>query len=79
MPWAYDRETGWHVLNVDANGDEFVFVYKTAAGDYAISAMREGDAAGGDVDYRDTLKQAKDHGEQLKASGDYRMLMLEQL
>lgn len=63
--WQYDRETGWHTLRVDGDDDAFVFVYKSGGGDYVISAMREGDPAGGDIEYCDTLKQAKKFGETL--------------
>lgn len=64
MTWEYDRETKWHTNQVP-DFDAFVFVYKTPAGDYAISAMYEGDACGGDVDYMTTLAQAKRKGELL--------------
>ena len=71
MQWEYDRELGWHTKAIDESKDEFVFVYKTAAGDYAISAMREGDVSGGQVDFELTLAKAKKAADNLIASGRY--------
>jgi len=71
MKWEYDREMEWHTKAVDESGDEFVFVYKTGAGDYAVSAMREGDASGGQVDFEPTLVKAKAAAEKLIESGAY--------
>lgn len=73
--WEYDRETGWHTLQTE-NEDAFMFVYKSAAGDYALSAMREGDPSGGDVDYEQSLKKAKKRCERLIASKEYRDFLL---
>lgn len=69
--WTYDREMGWHTAPVDESEQTFVMVYKSAGGDYAITAMREGDAAGGDVAYEPTLPKAKQFAEQLIESGNY--------
>jgi len=69
MTWEYDREMKWHTLDVDE--EHFVFVYKSEGGDYVVSAMREGDAGGGEIEYRDTLSQAKKLGERMVADGSY--------
>jgi len=74
--WMFDRECGWHTKAIPQEDDAFVFVYKTAGGDYAISAMREGDMAGGDVEYEPTLAKAKKYGETLIASGGYKEMFL---
>lgn len=77
MAWEYDREVNWHTLQVnDTEDDAFVFVYKSGGGDYVISAMREGDPGGGEIEYRDTLKQAKKLGEQMAADGTYKDYLL---
>lgn len=74
--WEYDRELKWHTLTIEAEEDAFVFVYITEAGDYAISAMREGDAAGGEVEYEPNLTKAKKYAENLIKSGTYKNYFL---
>lgn len=70
--WQYDREVKWHTLPVDgAANDAFVFVYKTEGDEYVVSAMREGDAAGGEIEYFPNLKAAKKFGERIAADGSY--------
>lgn len=73
--WQYDRECGWHTLAIDESADEFVFVYKSGGGDYVVSAMREGDSGGGELEYLPTLRQAKRFAEKIKADGSYRDYM----
>jgi hypothetical protein len=73
--WQYDREIGWHTKAVEDNKNAFVFVYRTAAGDYAISAMKEGDASGGEVEFRTTLREAKNYADVLISNGTYTELM----
>lgn len=55
--WMLDRETGEHFLSV--NAVESWKVYKTAAGDYALTLHNDTDGHGGDVDYFETLGAAK--------------------
>lgn len=73
-PWEYDNEMKWNTRKVHSehDGDIFVFTYKTPGGDYAISAMREGDIAGGEVEYRPNLRRAKAFADALISSGAYR-------
>lgn len=74
MEWSYDREVGWHTAPV--NEQEFMLVYMTGAGDYALTAMREGDPCGGDLDYFDTLRSAKRYAEQVAKDGTYTEYLL---
>lgn len=76
MCWNYDRECAWHTKGIPEEDDAFVFVYKTGGGDYAISAMREGDMAGGDVEYEQTLVRAKKYADGLIVSGGYKEMFL---
>jgi hypothetical protein len=70
--WEYDREVKWHTRSVESTDqDVFVFIYKTEGGEYVVSAMREGDASGGEIEYFDTLAKAKRHGEKIAADGTY--------
>ena len=71
LNWEYERESGWHTKAIPLEDDAFVFVYKTVAGDYAVSAMREGDIAGGDVEFEPSLAKAKRLAEGLISSGAY--------
>ena len=74
--WEFHREMGWHTKTIPQEDDAYVFVYKTAGGDYAISDMREGDIAGGDVEYEPTLAKAKKFGDHLITSGGYKEMFL---
>lgn len=61
--WQHDKETGEHFLSL--NDDESVKVYKSAAGDYVLTTHSDAIGHGGEVEYFDTLKQAKQHGEKI--------------
>lgn len=74
--WEYDYELRWNTRVIPGEEDAFVFVYKTPAGDYAISAMREGDPAGGDVEYQPTLATAKRFADSLISTGRYQDFFL---
>lgn len=70
--WTYDRECKWHTLPVQgAPVESFVFVYQSGGGDYVVSAMREGDACGGEVEYFPSLRAAKRYGERIARDGTY--------
>lgn len=68
--WQFDRELKWHTLAIE-NTSAIVFVYKSAGGDYVVSAMRDGDACGGDIEYIPTLAKAKKFAEQAVVSGEW--------
>lgn len=57
VQWVFDRETGEHFLPI--NGDESWKVYKTAAGDYALTLHSDAAGHGGEVEYFDSLTKAK--------------------
>lgn len=63
--WQYDRDTGEHFLPL--NADESVKVYKSAAGDYVLTIHSDEAGHGGEVEYFDTLKQAKRQAEKIAA------------
>ena len=65
--WQRDKETGDHYLSL--NDDESVKVYKSAAGDYVLTIHSDERGFGGEVEYFDTLKQAKRHGERIAFGG----------
>jgi uncharacterized membrane protein len=70
--WEYDRDVKWHTMEVEgAEVETFVFVYKTEGDEYVVSAMREGDAAGGEIEYFPNLKAAKKFGEKIATDGSY--------
>ena len=56
-PWQHDRETGEHFLPI--NNDHSWKVYKTSAGDYALTLHSDTDGHGGEVEFFETLAQAK--------------------
>lgn len=56
-PWQFERKTGEHFLPIDA--DLSWKVYRTAAGDYALTRHSDADGHGGEVRFFDTLRQAK--------------------
>jgi len=59
--WFRDTETNQHFLSVD--GDASWLVYKTPAGDYALTLHSDAEGHGDDVDYFDKLRQAKREAE----------------
>ena len=56
-PWFRDTETNEHFLPI--NNIESWKVYKTAAGDYALTLHNDARGFGGEVEYHETLVQAK--------------------
>lgn len=63
--WQHDKDTGEHHLPLTRGLS--VKVYKTPAGDYALTAHSDEDGCGGEVDYFETLRQAKRHGDEIAA------------
>lgn len=55
--WQHDKDTGEHFLPVDEENSWKA--YKTAAGDYALTLHDEQAGCGDEVEYFDTLQQAK--------------------
>ena len=76
--WIYDREMKEHFKHFDDESgvERYMAVYKTAAGDYAITCRQEGDPCGGDMDYEQTLPKAKAKAEALIESGHWLELAL---
>jgi hypothetical protein len=73
--WEFDRDTGEHFLHFGDDG-QYMAVWKTAAGDYAITCRAEGDPCGGDVDYEPTLPKAKKNAEAHVENGTWIELVL---
>lgn len=63
--WIFDRETGEHFLPID--DDRSWKAYRTAAGDYALTIHSDSAGHGGEVEFFDSLRQAKQHAEQSEA------------
>ena len=59
--WEYDPQTKEHFLPVD--DDKSWKVYRSAAGDYALTLHSDECGYGGEVEFFDHLKQAKAHAE----------------
>lgn len=55
--WTYDAQAREHFLPI--NDVESWKVYKTAAGDYALTLHNDDDGHGADVEYYNTLSAAK--------------------
>lgn len=75
--WRKDRDEGgfvhWLPIEDQGDGEEyFMKVEKSRGGDYTVTAYREGDPAGGEVDYRSTLRLAKKEAERLVADNEWR-------
>lgn len=68
VEWQYDRETGEHFLPVD--DDSSWKVYRTAAGDYAMTLHSDDEGMGDEVEYFETLKKAKSEAERRAEGGD---------
>jgi hypothetical protein len=74
--WAKERtDIGWiHWLDIeqpDETKDYYVKVEKSAAGDYFGCVFLEGDDGGGELEFFDTLAQAKNWAERLVSSGNW--------
>lgn len=71
MQWTKQRdEAGWiHLLEIRT--DLFLKVEQSAAGDYFVTAYQEGDPCGGDIQYFETLKQAKRYAQELADTGEW--------
>ena len=67
--WFLDRDTNTHYLPID--DDLAMAVYKTAAGDYAITCHADSAGCGGDTEYADRLPQAKKLAEKMKNDGSF--------
>lgn len=78
MNWNKYREDDGgfiHMLPI-ADTDAFMKVEKTRGGDYSITAIREGDPCGGEVEYAPDLQKAKAVAERLANNGEYKDLLL---
>lgn len=74
--WQKHRDEGgfFHTLETGEEG-YFVKVEKTRGGDYLITAMHEDDPAGGEVEFRDALLEAKRYAESIVSSGEWKELV----
>lgn len=73
--WVFERETGEHFFPISDGLS--MKVYRTAAGDYAITCHDDGAGSGGEVDYAETLALAKANAESRAANGSWRELAIE--
>lgn len=64
----WEKEGGLHFLRIPGEGARMK-VEKSAAGDYFFTCLRDGDTVGGDIEYADTLAQAKRGAEATIESG----------
>jgi hypothetical protein len=72
MQWRKERDEGGFVHYLPTGVEDYVMkVEKSAGGDYYLTAYREGDPAGGEVEYEDTLEKAKRRAEELVQSGEW--------
>lgn len=76
LKWVYEHDVNWHTAIINDDRD-YVMVYKTAAGDYAVSAARDDDPGGGEVEFEPSLVQAKKHAERIVREGTYKQYMLQ--
>jgi hypothetical protein len=72
MNWEKQRdEIGFtHWLAVDEV--TVIKVEKSNGGDYFLTAMQNGDPCGGDVEYFNTLLEAKTFAEQIAINGEWK-------
>lgn len=72
--WRKERdELGTvHYLDIPGNDGCMMKVEKSVGGDYFATAYKEGDAAGGDVEYFPTLAKAKKWAEDVADSGEWK-------
>jgi hypothetical protein len=70
--WVRDAQTNEHFLTVS---EELALkVYRTAAGDHAITCHSESAGHGGECEYMPDLRRAKDYAEAMAADGTYTRL-----
>jgi hypothetical protein len=66
-----DGRGNWiHWLGIDT--ENTIKIERSAGGDYFVCVYTDGEVAGGEVEYKDTLKQAKKLAESWLATGDWR-------
>lgn len=71
--WSKYREDdgGWvHTMPIEGS-DAYMKVEKSRGGDYAITALRDGDPCGGEVEYRETLEDARHEAERIVIDGEW--------
>lgn len=71
----WEKEGGQHYLRIPGEGARMK-VEKSGAGDYFYTCLRDGDTVGGDIEYADTLSQAK-HGAEVAFESGAWMDMIE--
>lgn len=73
--WVKEKdELGWvHYLRID--DDYSIKAEKSPAGDYFVTVVKYDDIAGGEVEYMDTLRQAKQYAEKLLSTGEWMTLI----
>ncbi len=74
VTWLYDPQTREHFLPIGSDSDLSMKVYKTGAGDYAITCHSESAGHGGEIDTEPTLHLALRNGEARAADGRWREL-----
>jgi len=74
ITWLYDPETREHFLPIEGNPDLAMKVYKTEAGDYAITCHSEAAGRGGEIDTERSLNLALRNAEARVTDGRWREL-----
>jgi len=69
--WQKIKDEIGFIHTLKASDVAYVKVEKTRGGDYSITAMRNDDAAGGEVEYRNTLNAARDFAERIITDGSW--------
>lgn len=66
-----DSRGNWiHWLDIDT--ENAIKIERSGGGDYFLCVYTEGEAAGGEIEYQDTLRQAKKLAESWLTSGCWR-------
>ena len=71
MGWEYDREIKEHALFFGDGDEQYMVVYKTGGGDYAITCRNADDPCGGDIEYAPSLRKAKQWAEDKVEDGTW--------
>lgn len=74
ITWQRDPDTREHFYPFAYDDGLAMKVYRTGAGDYAITCHDESAGMGGEVEYRATLQRAKGLAERMAADGTWQTL-----
>lgn len=71
MQWTKQRDEAGIIHLLEIRPDLFIKVEQSAAQDYFLTVYQEGDPCGGDIQYFETLRKAKQFAQDIANSGEW--------